>query len=99
MADRLLDNPPLMEETRLRVSRLGAPDRPTNRTIEVTGLTPSITNQILQRFFSKKKRSGGGPIENIDFDESDDKARITFHSQEGRCMAYFEWFKVTRLYQ
>ena len=55
---------------------------PEQRTILVEGLTPDITEEILEMYFEQPKY-GGGEIEKITI-ESPKKARIVFRKPEGK---------------
>ena len=83
---RLVDNPPVLSDgTPLVVYRPRTPTPPVPlrcRTVEVLGLEPSL-QEYLQRYFQKKQKSGGGPIEAMATDQKYSCATITFCNQEG----------------
>lgn len=85
----MVEMPLLLATTPLRVSRprtpspAALPDLLRGRTIEVTGFEARITSQLLTLFFKNKKKSGGGPIEDIQVDQQRGSARITFSSPKG----------------
>ena len=57
-------------------------------TIEVHGLDPSITHDAILMFFESMRRSGGGAVDNVQFDPDSNVAYVTFHSPDGGCLVY-----------
>ncbi|XP_022795889.1 poly [ADP-ribose] polymerase 14-like isoform X2 [Stylophora pistillata] len=48
------------------------------RTIEVTGLAPTTTEDAIVNFFENKKRTGGGDVESVDYNPDRGTAVVTF---------------------
>ena len=57
-------------------------------TIEVHGLDPSTTADAVEMFFENERRSGGGDVDNVQFDRDNNVAYVTFHSRDGECLVY-----------
>ena len=57
-------------------------------TIEVRGLDPSTTGETIEMFFENEHRSGGGDVDNVQFDPDTHVAYVTFHSRDGGCLFY-----------
>lgn len=53
--------------------------------IIIRGLSQNTTKDALQNYFENTRRSGCGPVEEVDF--KGDWARITFESAEGTVYA------------
>lgn len=58
------------------------------RTIEVHGLAANEEEGLITMFFQNKKRSGGGHIEDFEFNPVLGVAYITFANPEGRYIVY-----------
>ena len=52
------------------------------RTVQITGIE-NIDEETLELLFSNKRKTGGGPIEDIALKPQSDKALITFASIDG----------------
>lgn len=74
-----ITEPPLSEEKR--------------RTIKVTGIAAKTTKDALLNFFENKRRSGGGEVEEIQYNEDEGLAEVTFYSPEGLFVCLFFIFK------
>lgn len=59
-----------------------------NSSIEVSLLPPNITEDFITDFFENSKRSGGGDVEDVAYDEKNNTAIITFQDPAG----YFQYF-------
>lgn len=59
-----------------------------NRMIRVSSLPPNITEELICDFFENVKRSGGGDVEDVSYDEANNTAIITFQDPSG----YFQYF-------
>jgi len=57
-------------------------------TIEVRGLHPSTTANVIEMFFDNERRSGGGNVDNVQLDPDTHVAYVTFHSRDGGCLVY-----------
>jgi len=61
--------------------------RTETRTVEVTGLTKRVSQELLIMYFENEAKSGGGNVEDVQiFDES--TAYITFESSEGTVFTF-----------
>ena len=49
----------------------------------VRGISQTTTKELLTMFFQSKKRSGGGPLENVDYRTLNNEATLTFCNIEG----------------
>ena len=49
----------------------------------VRGISQTTTKELLTMFFHSKKRSGGGPLENVDYRIFRHEATLTFCNTEG----------------
>lgn len=61
--------------------------------VEIRGLSPTTSEQMLTLFFENRKRSGGGPIAEIIVKPEDRCAVITFESAEGKLVIIKKIFK------
>lgn len=59
--------------------------------IRVSSLPPNISEELINDFFENTKRSGGGDVENVSYDETKKTAIITFQDPKG----YFQYFDLT----
>lgn len=59
-----------------------------NSSIKVSWLPQDITEDFMTDFFENSKRSGGGDVENVCYDEKTNTAIVTFQDPAG----YFEYF-------
>ena len=55
--------------------------------ILVRGISQMTTKELLTMFFQSKKRSGGGPLENVDYRTFNNEATLTFCNIEGTVCA------------
>ena len=51
--------------------------------IEVSGFTEKISEEMLLFFFENRKRSGGGEVEEMFYSAKDQRCVITFKSPDG----------------
>lgn len=51
-------------------------------TVEVCGLPQTVSNEYLEFYFTRPEKSGGGTILEMDFNEEEQNAFITFESEE-----------------
>lgn len=56
--------------------------------IQVSSLPPNISEELIADFFENSKRSGGGDVEYVAYDETNKTAIITFQNPTG----YFQYF-------
>ena len=56
--------------------------------ILVSGIKNTTDKDTLKEFFECKRRSGGGPVDNIDYRKDKGEAVVTFFSEEGRHVLY-----------
>lgn len=56
--------------------------------IEVFLLPPNVSEDFITDFFENSKRSGGGDVEDVSYDEKTNTAIITFQDPAG----YFQYF-------
>ena len=56
--------------------------------VRVSGISRSISDDMLELFFESEKRSGGGDIKKIDKYPASDMVIITFDDEEGRLLAF-----------
>ena len=54
------------------------------RTIEVTGLAPTTTEDAIVNFFENKKRTGGGDVESVDYNPDRGTAVVTFTTADSK---------------
>ena len=58
-------------------------------TIEVTGVKKGTSLDMVKKFFSNRRRSGGGEIETAWHDEENNRYTITYTDREGElCLSY-----------
>ena len=57
--------------------------------VRVSGISRSISDDMLELFFESEKRSGGGDIKKIDKYPASDMVIITFDDEQGRLLAVF----------
>ncbi|XP_067843255.1 protein mono-ADP-ribosyltransferase PARP14 [Heptranchias perlo] len=67
----------LFEKNHITVHRLDKTD-----TVQIEGIDPSLTNEILDLYFSNTKRSGGGEIAEIEVKRSERTAILRFQDHE-----------------
>ena len=53
-------------------------------TIEVTGVKNRASSETVKKYFSNRRRSGGGDIESMWYDEENSRYTITFEDREGK---------------
>ena len=51
--------------------------------VEVKGLGDNTNKDTIQLYFENKRRSGGGPVEELNYDKGSGVAIITFSEAEG----------------
>lgn len=51
--------------------------------IEVSSLPPNVTEDFITNFFENSKRSGGGEVEDVSYDEKTNTVIITFQDPAG----------------
>lgn len=56
--------------------------------IQVSSLPSNISEELIADFFENSKRSGGGDVEYVAYDETNKSAIITFQNPTG----YFQYF-------
>lgn len=56
--------------------------------IQVSSLPSNISEELIADFFENSKRSGGGDVEYVAYDETNKTAIITFQNPTG----YFQYF-------
>jgi len=61
-----------------------SPGESNPRVIHVSGIPPTMNEDILTLWFESKKH-GGGEIESVDLDSENGTAIITYVEEEGRC--------------
>ena len=54
------------------------------RTIIVEGVTKSTSEELLRMLFESTRRTGGGEIEDMEYQPESERATITFQSEDGR---------------
>jgi len=59
-----------------------------SESVEVSEIPPSMTKDKLIMILENKKRYGGGKIAEIQFDERNRTALVTFADQEGKDLQY-----------
>ena len=59
----------------------------------MTGLSPTTTKESLGGFFVNVRKSGGGPILNLDYNANNHTAKITFQNMEGNLLVYQSFLK------
>ena len=66
-----------------RIHDMAAPRAERNVKLEITGIPENTKEEHLNLYFEATKHSGGGPIEDMDFDSETGTAIITFKDNEG----------------
>lgn len=61
--------------------------------VEVSGFTEKISEEMLLLFFENRKRSGGGPVEEMFYNAKECRAVVTFKNPEGQ----WSWVFLERL--
>ena len=51
--------------------------------ILVSGIKETTTGELIKMFFENKKRSGGGPVKKLDYQNNERQATITFLNDKG----------------
>ena len=64
--------------------RMSAEAESTPGKIVVSGLDPSIDEDILSMYFENNRKSGGGDVENVHLNPSDNSATVTFKDLSGK---------------
>jgi len=54
-------------------------------TIEVRGFRATTHKDTIECFLESRRRSGGGDIKNIEFDEANEVVRVTYCDPAGLC--------------
>ena len=57
--------------------------------IKVTKLPPGTTEEAITLFFENSKRSGGGEVEKVEYDEANHSAVVWFREVEGKDSLHF----------
>jgi hypothetical protein len=52
--------------------------------VEITGIPQQVTKDELEMYLENNRRSGGGPVENIDYDSAAGSAWVTFQNDAGK---------------
>ena len=60
------------------------PPKPDPRSILVLNIPHNISTEMLEMFFESKKKSGGGDIAEIQYEEGYGEARVSFQDIAGR---------------
>ena len=82
VAERVLDKGEILFDGSTLKIRPGPQIDPFS--ILVLGLAPETTREILELYFESPKRSGGGTVENVAYEDGRSWACVTFKSKEGR---------------
>ena len=53
-------------------------------TVRVNGLPKSCSQEFLQLYFENYKKSGGDTLTEIEYNEGDEMAYLTFETEEGK---------------
>ena len=53
-------------------------------TVCVSGLAGSITKDHLELYFENEQKSSGGNVKDIQLDETEEEACVTFETEEGK---------------
>ena len=61
-----------------------ASSRPEQCTVEVFGLPPGASEDLVMNYFENAKRSKGGPVTNVVINPVCQKCLVTFESAEGK---------------
>ena len=59
-------------------------------TVRITGLAESVTKDLLELYFESEKKSSGGNVKDIQLDETEGEAYVTFETEEGKLSVEFE---------
>ena len=54
-----------------------------DRQVMISGIGGDCDEDMMQLIFSNQKRSGGGPIDRVEFEKDKDRMLITYEKQEG----------------
>ena len=54
-------------------------------------LTESASEDFLELYFENEKKSGGGDLKDIQLDETEGEAYVTFETEEGMLTVLFSW--------
>lgn len=60
--------------------------RPAQRTVEVFGLPPDVSEDLVMNYFENVKRSKGGPVSTVVINPDSQKCLVTFESAEGKAV-------------
>lgn len=82
------------EDTHSNVTRIpnDAEDPEDLIVLEVRGIPPGISRQMLELFFENTKQSGGGEIERLDYDTDGGQTLITYKTNEGMFAFLALWY-------
>ena len=61
-----------------------ASSRPEQCTVEVFGLLPGASRDVVKNYFEDAKRSKGGPVSTVVINPESQKCLVTFESAEGK---------------
>lgn len=61
-----------------------ASSRPEQCTVEVFGLPPGASEDLVMNYFENAKRSKGGPVSTVVINRDSQKCLVTFESAEGK---------------
>ena len=77
-----------------------ASSRPQQCTVEVFGLPPGASEDLVMNYFENAKRSKGGPVSSVVINPDSQKCLVTFESAEGKsgdltsfkglCLSYYQ---------
>ena len=70
----------ILDGATLKVSQVQVWD---GKTIKVSGIKSSSTDDAIELFFESKRHSGGGAVEHIQRDKDKTTAYVTFEKAEG----------------
>ena len=73
------------------------PAAPRNVVI-VKGINQKTDQETLEMFFESKKRSSGGPVDNVDYKRIKQEATVTFHNVEGTLYIVFVYKNYRYIY-
>ena len=76
-----------------------SPDLPLSTSttaILVSGIKQTTDEEVLKLFFENRRRSGGGPVQNVDYRKSTGRAVITFYDDKG-ILAMFKFATVQQV--
>ena len=54
------------------------------RTVEVSGIPVATSQDYLRMYFESEKRSGGGELAHLQYNQTEGTATITFHDHAGK---------------